>query len=54
MAQINGMKDMYKSPLFVVLFTYAEVLPVAIAISLITALILKRRRVKPVVRQAIA
>ncbi len=54
MAQINGMKEMYKSPLFVVLFTYAEVLPVAVAISLITALILKRRQPKPVARQAIA
>jgi amino acid transporter len=54
MAQINGMKEMYKSPLFVVLFTYAEVLPVAIAISLISALILKRRQVKPAVRQVMA
>jgi hypothetical protein len=38
----------------VVLFTYAEVLPVAIAISLISALILKRRQVKGMVRQAVA
>jgi hypothetical protein len=42
-AEINGMKEMYKNPLFVVLFTYIEVLPVGLIISLLTALILKRR-----------
>jgi hypothetical protein len=42
-AQINGMKEMYKNPLFVVLMTYAEVLPVGLIISLLAALILRRR-----------
>jgi len=41
---INSMSRMYKNPVMVVLFTYMEVLPVGIVISLITALILKRRK----------
>ena len=45
-AGINKMGDLYKSPLMVVLFTYAEVLPVGIVISLLTALILKRKTLK--------
>jgi hypothetical protein len=35
-------KEMYKNPLFVVLMTYAEVLPVGLVIALISALTLKR------------
>ncbi|MCJ8208308.1 DUF4199 domain-containing protein [Mucilaginibacter sp. RS28] len=43
-AQINQMKEMYKSPVWVVLFTYAEIVPVALLVSLIAALILKRKQ----------
>jgi hypothetical protein len=42
-AQVNGMKEMYKNPLFVILITYAEVLPVGLIISLLAALMLKRK-----------
>lgn len=41
MAQYN---DWYKSPVLVILLTYMEVLPIGIVIALITALILKRKR----------
>ena len=46
-AGINQMKEMYKSPLFVILFTYAEVLPVGIGISILAALLLKRKTPRP-------
>jgi len=39
---ITSMKEMYKNPLFVILLTYAEVLPVGLAISVISALMLKK------------
>lgn len=36
-------KEMYKNPLFVVVTTYMEVLPVGLIVALISALILKRK-----------
>ncbi|MBA2746810.1 MAG: DUF4199 domain-containing protein [Flavisolibacter sp.] len=41
--EMEGYKKMYENPLFVVLITYSEVLPVGIIVSLISALILKRK-----------
>jgi len=45
-AGINNMKDLYKSPIMVVLLTYTEIFPVGIVITLISALILKRKQNK--------
>jgi hypothetical protein len=42
-AEMKNFKAMYKNPLFVILVTYAEVFPIGLAISLISALILKRK-----------
>lgn len=46
-AQMAQMKEWYKNPLFIILMTYVEILPVALIVTLITSLILKRRA-KPV------
>jgi len=51
-ASINSMSRMYRNPLFVVLMTYLEVLPVGIVISLITAFALRRRTPKAGVMEA--
>ena len=54
LAYIKQMQDSYKSPVFVFFFTYLEVAPVGIVISLIASLILRRRQVKGGTRQAMA
>jgi hypothetical protein len=53
-AQMNWYKEMYKNPLFLVLLTYVEVLPIGLVISLISALILKRKRKRESLTTAIA
>lgn len=45
-AQMAQMKEWYKNPLFVILMTYVEILPVALIITLVSALILKRNTPK--------
>ena len=47
LAGINQMKELYKSKIMVILFTYLEVLPVGLIITLLAALILKRKSLKP-------
>lgn len=41
--EMGEFAEMYKNPVYVVLFTYMEILPVGILVSLITALVMKRK-----------
>jgi len=41
--EMANFKEMYKNPLFVVVVTFLEVFPVGLAVSLVSALILKRK-----------
>ena len=43
-AKINNAKEMYATPLGFILFTLAEILPVGLLVSVIVALVLKRKR----------
>ena len=43
-AEMTHFKEMYKNPLFVVLITYAEVLPIGLAVALVSALVLKKKQ----------
>lgn len=43
--ELSQLKDWYQNPVFIVLLTYAEVLPVGLVVALVTALFLKRKRV---------
>lgn len=42
-AELEGYKEMYKNPLWVIGMTYMEILPIGIILSLIAALVFKRK-----------
>lgn len=42
--QMNSYKEMYKNPFFFAMFSYMEILPVGLIVSLITAFLLKRKK----------
>jgi hypothetical protein len=44
--QMEQYREMYKSPFFVIILTYAEVLPVGLIVALISSFILKRKQKK--------
>ena len=46
-AEINKNGELYKSPIRMVLYTYLEVLPVGLIISLLASLILNRKTARP-------
>lgn len=46
-AEMEQFKEMYKSPFFVILITYFEVLPIGLVVAFISSLVLKRKA-KPV------
>jgi len=41
--ELQQFKEMYKNPFFVIVATYAEVLPIGLVVAFISALILKRK-----------
>lgn len=41
--EVANFKEMYKNPLLVVLLTYSEILPVGLIVTLISALLLRRK-----------
>lgn len=45
--EMNDYKEMYKSPVLIILFTYMEILPVGLIVSVICALIFKRTKAEP-------
>lgn len=42
--EMANFKEMYKNPLFVILITYSEILPVGLVVAFVSALILKRKQ----------
>jgi hypothetical protein len=44
-AELDEFKTMYKKPIFTVLLTYAEVFPIGIIFAIVSAVILKKKRI---------
>jgi hypothetical protein len=41
--EMENFREMYKNPLFIILITYVEVLPVGLAVAFVSSLILKKK-----------
>ncbi len=42
--EMANFKEMYENPLFVILITYSEVLPIGLVVALVSALLLKKKQ----------
>lgn len=54
LAEIDNMRAAYRNPVLVILFTYLEIVPVGVIISLLTALLLKRKQRRSPAPEAVA
>jgi hypothetical protein len=45
--EMENFRELYKNPLFIILITYVEVLPVGLVVAFVSSLILKKRSIKP-------